>query len=219
MATPTARFGTYDGPATNGGPTDLLQWLEHVNHYEALDIPVGAGAADIRRAYLDAARHHHPDFHAGADERTRAGHARRMQLVNEAWAVLGDPATRERYDLSLRMPARPPTDRARPRREPTVPAGKGWTPRRGDDGWQHDFAAWVDDDDVLAPDAPGAPRPRGPLAVLPVGVFALAVLSGFLGLVLESRPMLAGAFIGVAVSAALFVVLPIIAMARGRHRD
>ncbi|CAN5892901.1 hypothetical protein BH23ACT2_BH23ACT2_02900 [soil metagenome] len=190
-----------------------------MNLYEALDLSVGAGDAEIRRAYLGAARRHHPDFHVAADERTRAAHARRMQLANEAWAVLGDPVSRERYDLSLRQPARPANVRERPRREPTVPAGKGWTPRPGDDGWQQDFAAWADDDDVLAADTPGAPRPRGPLAVLPVAVFALAVLSGFLGLAMGSRPLMAGAFIGVAISAALFVMIPIATMARGRHRD
>ncbi|QXC62549.1 J domain-containing protein [Aquihabitans sp. G128] len=192
-----------------------------MNHYEALGVPVGAGAAEIRQAYLSAARRHHPDFHVDADAATRARHARQMVLVNEAWEVLGQAGARERYDLSLRLPVGPPTERIRPNREPDVPAGKGWTPRRGDDGWQRDFAGWAAEDERLAPEGSGirARKHRGLLAIVPVAVFALGILSGFLGMVLSSRELLAGAFIGIAVSAALFVMLPIIEMSRGRHRD
>lgn len=190
------------------------------NHYEALGVSTGAGASEIRQAYLAAARRHHPDFHVAADEATRSLHARQMQVVNEAWEVLGDASARQRYDLGLRSTSvGPPTERIRPNRDPQPPAGKGWTPRRGDDGWQRDFRSWADDDDVLGPDAPGPGRPRSPLTVVPVVIFGLAVVAGFLGLVLDARPMLAGAFIGVALSAALFVVLPFVEMSRGRHRD
>lgn len=190
-----------------------------VNHYEALGVPVGTGAAEIRQAYLGAARRHHPDYHAGADERTRAHHALRMQAVNQAWTVLGDPVARERYDLSLRMPVGPPTERVRPHREPQAPAGKGWTPRRGDDGWQSDFRSWADEDERLAPDGPRARRHRGALAVVPVALFALAVLGVFFGLVLSARPLIAAGFAALALSATLFVMLPIFEMSRGRHRD
>ena len=189
------------------------------NHYEALGVPAGAGASDVRQAYLASARRHHPDFHAAADAATQARHARKMQLVNEAWEVLGDPDARERYDQTLRIPFGPPTERIRPNREPVAPAGKGWTPRRGDDGWQRDFRSWANEDESLAPDGPGRRRHRGTLSVIPVALFAFALLCGFLGLVLGARPLLAAGFIGVAVSGALFVVLPIYEMSRGRHRD
>ncbi len=99
-----------------------------------------------------------------------------------------------------------------------MPAGKGWTPRPGDDAWQRDFAAWADEEDELAPDAAPPPRHRGPLAVVPVALFALAVLAGFLGVVLDARPLLAGALIALVVSAAAFVMLPIYLMSRGRRR-
>lgn len=190
-----------------------------MNHYEALGAPVGAGAAEVRRAYLVAARRHHPDFHVSANERTRAEHARHMQLANQAWAVLGDAAARERYDLTLRTTPGPPTERIRPDREPQAPAGKGWTPRRGDDGWQQDFRSWADQDERLAPDRPGTDRNRGALAVVPVALFAGAVLSIFLGLVLAARPLVAAGFASLVLSATLFVMLPIIEMSRGRHHD
>ncbi len=189
------------------------------NHYEALGVPAGAGASDVRQAYLASARRHHPDFHVAADEATQVFHARKMQVVNEAWEVLGDPDARRRYDLTLRIPFGPPTERIRPNRDPVVPAGKAWTPRRGDDGWQRDFRSWANEDEPLAPDGPGGPGHRGALSVIPVVLFGFAVLCGLLGLVLSSRPLLAAAFIGVAASGALFVVLPIYEMSRGRHRD
>lgn len=193
-----------------------------VNHYEALGVPVGAGVAEIRQAYLSAARRHHPDFHVDADAPTRARHARQMQVVNEAWGVLGDPTARQRYDLGLQGPVGPPTERIRPNRDPQVPAGKGWTPRRGDDGWQRDYRGWVDEDEPLAPDRPtrsGRPRNRGIVAIAPVALFGAAVLSIFLGLVLSARPLVAIGFAAGALSASLFVVLPVLEMSRGRHRD
>jgi hypothetical protein len=188
-----------------------------VDHYEALGVRVDAEAAEVRQAYLRAARAHHPDFHLDADEGTRARSARKMQELNDAWAVLGDPAARRRYDLSLDRPDGPPTERIRPNRDPQPPPGTGWTPRRGDDRWQSDFRGWADERDELDDDGP--PGPRGALAVLPVALFAAAILCGLLGVVLSARALLAAAFGLVVVSAALFAVLPILTMARGRDRD
>jgi hypothetical protein len=58
-----------------------------------------AGNADVRRAYLDRAREAHPDRHIDAGSAQRAHAERRMQEVNEAWRVLGNPRRRRRYDL------------------------------------------------------------------------------------------------------------------------
>ncbi len=192
-----------------------------MNLYDALGVRVGAPVEDIRQAYLRAARTHHPDFHLDQAPAVQADHAHRMQEANEAWAVLGHPESRERYDLSLRMPVAPPTERIRPAREPQVPAGKGWTPRSDDDGWQRDFRSWAQEDDQLAPDAPGPGRPglHGVRAVIPVALFALAVASLLLGMVMGARPLVAIGFAALAASAALFVMLPVIEMARGRDRD
>lgn len=192
-----------------------------VNHYEALGVPVGAPAAQIRQAYLDAARRHHPDFHLGEDAATQAHHADRMQVVNEAWAVLGDPARRERFDLSLTMPTAPPTERIRPNRGPEPPAGKPWTPRRGDDGWQRDFSSWAaDGDDELDDEGEGSgARVNGTVAVAPVAVFAVSVISIFLGVVLSVRPLMAVGIMGIVASAVLFFVVPVVTMTRGRRQD
>lgn len=188
-----------------------------MNHYEALGVPVGSAPAAVRHAYLAAARRHHPDFHVSADEGTRARHAQQMQVVNQAWAVLGDAEARDRYDLTLAVQIAPPLDRNRSARRLETPDGKGWTPRADDDGWQNDYRAWADEDERMRPDRP-QPRHQGTLAVIPVALFALAVATIFVGLVLEARALLAVGFAAGIFSAILFVVMPIVEMSRGRHR-
>ena len=203
--------------ATSGSATsNRLQPANAVNHYEALGVEIGAPAAEVRQAYLAAAREHHPDFHAGADEQTRSRHAHQMQVINRAWAVLGEPAAREQYDLTFRSPIGRHAERVRSTNLATPP-GKSWTPRADDDGWQADYRSWADEDERLRPDRP-EPRTRGVLAVIPVGLFALAVVAIFLGLVLSARPLVAGGFAAGIFSAVLFVIMPVVEMSRGRHR-
>ena len=185
-----------------------------MNHYETLGVPADAGAADIRRAYLAQARRHHPDYHSDDDAVDRSSHAHQMQAINEAWAILGSATSRSDYDATLRS-IEPPRVRQRPGADPQPPAGKGWTPRAGDDGWQRDFRAWANAEDELAPDEPGAPGPRSPLAVVPVALFAFGVAAGLLGVVFSSRPLIAVCVALVAISAALFLVLPLFQMTRG----
>jgi hypothetical protein len=68
----------------------------------------GADPDVVRRGYLDLARQLHPDrwIDASADERTDV--ERRMQEVNEAWRVLGNPARRLAYDVERREAGRRP---------------------------------------------------------------------------------------------------------------
>jgi len=65
-----------------------------VTHYEALGVAPSASPAEIRRAYLHAARLAHPDFHTDADAATRSEAEERMRQVNQAWQVLGDAERR-----------------------------------------------------------------------------------------------------------------------------
>jgi curved DNA-binding protein CbpA len=75
-------------------------------HYDILGVDVTATPEEVRTAYRLAARDHHPD--AGGD-------AGRMQEVNAAWHVLGDPVRRAAYDREL---GRPPPLRANGAGEP-----------------------------------------------------------------------------------------------------
>jgi hypothetical protein len=78
-----------------------------VTHYERLGVKPSASLEDIRRAYRNLARAHHPDA-------TGAASGVDMAAANEAWRVLSDPARRAVYDASLRASrvtaaAMPPT--------------------------------------------------------------------------------------------------------------
>lgn len=188
-----------------------------MNHYEVLGVPRDADATRIRRAYLAAARAHHPDFHAGAGDAERAVAARRMQEVNEAWAVLGDPSRRAGYDLGLERARSGDGDPGGTRAGPmSPPPGKGWTPRADDTGWQQDFAAWRDEDDRLGEDPPGTARRV--LLTVPVALVVLGMLLGLTGAALASRGLIAAAFAVLALAAILFVMLPVFEMTRSRGR-
>ena len=63
--------------------------------YEILGAPTHASADELRRAYHRAARRLHPDVNPDVD-------ADAMRQLNQAWAVLGAPASRLSYDRSLR---------------------------------------------------------------------------------------------------------------------
>ena len=65
------------------------------DYYEVLGVPRTATAEDIKRAYRQLARKHHPDLQPAA-ERARA--AERFKEINEAYEVLGDPDKRAKYD-------------------------------------------------------------------------------------------------------------------------
>jgi curved DNA-binding protein CbpA len=192
-----------------------------VNHYEVLGVAPASDAGEIRKAYLAAARRYHPDFHADADSVVRAGNARRMQELNRAWEVLGDAGARAAYDRSLNAIGDPGVARRAAREpepaRPQVPEGKGWTPRSGDDGWMSDFDAWADDTDELAPDVPRSARRRA-VTLLPMALFVVAVVSGFVGLAVQLNELVALAAVCVILAAGLFIMLPMYEMSRGRRR-
>lgn len=65
------------------------------DYYERLGVPRTASDQEIKRAYFRLARQHHPDLHS---EKEKDLHTKRMQEVNEAYAVLSSKENRAKYD-------------------------------------------------------------------------------------------------------------------------
>jgi len=69
--------------------------VEFKNYYQTLGLEQTATADDIKKAFRRLARKHHPDLNKNADAQSR------MQELNEAKNVLGNPDKRAAYDRLL----------------------------------------------------------------------------------------------------------------------
>jgi curved DNA-binding protein len=101
--------------------------------YQILGVPAAASQDDIQRAYRKLARTYHPDVNSdpGAEER--------FKEISEAYDVLSDPQTRQRYDAfgpDFRQvpPDVDPATWARSRARAGAGAGAGGTRRGGGAG-------------------------------------------------------------------------------------
>ncbi len=78
---------------TGGLHGDGDRTMEYRDYYEILGVPRSASQADVKKAFRKLARQHHPDRNPGDTAAER-----RFKDVNEANAVLSDPAKRQQYD-------------------------------------------------------------------------------------------------------------------------
>ena len=69
-----------------------------MDYYRALQVTRDADRSVIERAYKALSLKHHPDLVPQAE---RAASTERMQELNEAYQVLKDPRSRQRYDATL----------------------------------------------------------------------------------------------------------------------
>ena len=67
--------------------------MEQKDYYEILEIDREAPAKKIKEAYRSLAFQCHPDRNGGGTDALE-----RMKMINEAYAVLSDPAKRKQYD-------------------------------------------------------------------------------------------------------------------------
>lgn len=187
-----------------------------MTYYDVLGVPADASHDAIRRAYVALARRYHPDFHTTADPSVRAANERAMQAVNEAWAVLSDPAARRRYDQSLR--AGEPGDRA---------AGGG-ARRASGVGYsgEDEFQPFVDEDDDIDPrllddDATHVvvSLRKQFVMVLPTLTFFAGVGLVLLGLVINLLVVSALGLAAILLASLAFVVLPLLALSASARND
>ena len=114
------------------------------DHYAALGVRPDADAAEIRRAWIRAARANHPDQRGEVNREQTERSDRRMRAVNEAWRVLGRTESRRSYDEE-RAAAAPQPSEPSPAASPTRPAGAGGASHdEPSDPWFDDGAATVE---------------------------------------------------------------------------
>lgn len=123
-----------------------------------------------------------------------------MQRINAAWTVLGDATRREAYDRTLDAPR----------------AGRG--PTSGFRATGHGRVEFTPLDDTeygrSTDDQPyGRSRtvPRW-LTMIPFGLFALALVTLFGGVILNSREVMGLGVVVLGVSAISFFVIPLLAL-------
>lgn len=168
--------------------------------YAVLGVARDASEAEIRRAYLARARQVHPDV-SGDDPQA----AERMRRVNQAWELLSDPGFRSG---TVRAPVRssPPG--------PPSPSRPGAGPGEVADDFDLDEAdgfegfSEADDRAITGGGLPDWLRLTPPLT-LAAGVF-LVVVGGLAGLL----PLVAVGLGALAVALVMFVVAPLVALAR-----
>jgi len=71
-----------------------------VTWYDVLDVMPGASTEEIQGKYEARASLLRPEFIAGASSAVLTAVSRAQQLLDSARRVLGDPATRARYDAA-----------------------------------------------------------------------------------------------------------------------
>ncbi|MFO7741341.1 MAG: J domain-containing protein [Anaerolineae bacterium] len=67
--------------------------MEYKDYYDTLNVNRDASQDEIRRAFRQLARKHHPDVNPGDPEAEE-----RFKEINEAYEVLSDPQKRQKYD-------------------------------------------------------------------------------------------------------------------------
>ncbi len=127
-----------------------------------------------------------------------------MRRVNEAWAVLGDPGSRRTYDAELmRAAAGTSADLGG--------AARGWRPI---DDEESVIDPRLEDDDI----APGR-LGRRVVAVAPASLVLAAVSLAAMAVLVDLPALWAAAVVALALAGALFVMLPLVAMAESRRRE
>lgn len=170
-------------------------------HYDVLGVDPKAPAGEIRKAYLQLARDHHPDFHTTASDAYRLGNEREMQRINEAWTVIGDPERRRAYDHRYGEERR------------ARPGAASYDFRPFDDGPDIDYAAELDDTAIAGTEVSRM------MQIVP----ALLLLGGagifVVGALIKLDLLVAVGIIGVLLGLLGFLAAPAMAIARSLQAE
>jgi hypothetical protein len=93
--------------------------------YAVLGVPRDATPLQVARAHRRLAKRHHPDLQGGEEQRSES--AERMRRINEAWALLSDPAARAEYDRAHPAAGTPRSGHWAPSRTSIHPAAPSST--------------------------------------------------------------------------------------------
>ncbi len=172
--------------------------------YEALGVAPTATDGEIRASYLRLARRHHPDSHAAGDPQERSRNESRMQEINAAWAVLGDPRRRRAHDADRRAAAA---------------GGASSTIDPEDDPYRFEpFDDEFDDGFTLA-DEPGVRTHGRALSVTPALLFAVGVVSFIVGGLTGLLPLVGLAALCLVFSVLGFLIVPFIALSASKRAE
>jgi curved DNA-binding protein CbpA len=145
---------------------------EAFDPYRVLEVDPEVSDDAVKAAYRRLARRYHPDLAAEPDA------ASKMAVVNRAWELVGEPASRSRYDRDRRLgranpgvepptPAPPPPPK-RPAEPPPEQVSSDWTSGRSSVGGKYDDS--MREPDGLGAAGPPPGRPSG--SVLNFGRYA-----------------------------------------------
>jgi len=83
--------------------SEKYERLADLDHYATLGLERDASGANIKRAYLEAAKAYHPDalVRAGIDSEARGQAGKVFAAIGTAHAVLSNPRRRQEYDANL----------------------------------------------------------------------------------------------------------------------
>jgi curved DNA-binding protein CbpA len=172
--------------------------------YERLGVSSSASAEQIRRAYLQLARIHHPDFHT--DAVARQANEREMQAINAAWAVLGDPERRRAHDEMMRLTS--------------ANSGSVDAPTPG----RYDFVSYDDGDDEidfrLIDDVgvEGTHVERS-LQMAPILCLLGGIIGVVLGIIVNLPFLIAVGIVGLVLAALGFLAAPFVALSRSLRAE
>jgi DnaJ-class molecular chaperone len=83
-------------------------------HYDLLEVPSTASVAELRQAFRQLSKRYHPDTTSLPQAQAQES----FRQLQQAYAVLSDPISRNRYDTQLLQPLRVPASPTAPARPP-----------------------------------------------------------------------------------------------------